>query len=115
MLPSSLFVKIQEAGINKYLFCCFANRESYRSSLPLVHHHLGYFMTEAPGPLAFLKSSWAGEINFRRTFPIQLLITIRNKDKDGQECLFNPASQKQKGLWRLLEQEVFCRRINLAS
>ncbi|GFX64062.1 transposon Ty3-I Gag-Pol polyprotein [Trichonephila clavipes] len=80
-------------------FCCL-HTVKYRT-LPLVYHHLGYCThgREARGPLAILKSSWAGEIHLPTNISqsaVDYLQEMKINMEKAAESASLTAAQKQK-------------------
>ncbi|GFU99799.1 retrovirus-related Pol polyprotein from transposon 412 [Trichonephila clavipes] len=91
-------------------FLLFAYREVPNTTTGVSPFRLLYGR-EARGPLAILKSSWAGEIhlptNISQSVADYLQEMKINMEKAAESASLT-AAQKQKGLWRLLQQEVIC-------
>ncbi|GFR18588.1 transposon Ty3-I Gag-Pol polyprotein [Trichonephila clavata] len=89
-------------------FLLFAYREVPNTTTGVSPFRLLYGR-EARGPLAILKSSWAGEIHLPTNISqsaADYLQEMKIKMEKAAESASLTAAQKQKKLWRLLQQEV---------
>ncbi|GFQ78989.1 transposon Ty3-I Gag-Pol polyprotein [Trichonephila clavata] len=92
-------------------FLLFAYREVTNTTTGVSPFRLLYGR-EARGSLAILKSSWAGEIylptNISKSAADYLQETKIMMEKAADSASLT-AAQKQKKLWRLLQQEIICK------